>query len=179
MAELKIVITGTPGVGKTTALSTVSDQPPVTTEEATSDELAKIKNTTTVAFDFGEVLLDDGTQLRIYGTPGQVRFKHMWDITAQGALGFIILIDITRDNPVEDLALYIESFEQFIRNTSAVIGITRINDADLEASPNCLEPFYNYLEKKDLCLPIMVVDPRSKDDMVDLLMALIAMLEYA
>ncbi|WP_331353458.1 GTP-binding protein [Cellvibrio sp. UBA7671] len=172
MAELKIVITGTPGVGKTTALSTVSDRPPVTTEEATSDGLAKIKDTTTVAFDFGEVLLDDGTQLRIYGTPGQIRFRHMWDIVAQGALGFIILIDITRDDPLEDLAIYIENFEQSIRATSAVIGVTRTTNADLE-------PFYNYLERKNLLLPIMFVDPRDKDDMVDLLMALIAMLEYA
>jgi signal recognition particle receptor subunit beta len=172
VAELKIVITGTPGVGKTTALLAVSDRPPVTTEEATSDELANIKNTTTVAFDFGEVLLDDGTQLRIYGTPGQIRFKHMWDIIALGALGFIILIDMTRNNPVEDLAIYIENFEQSIRNTSAVIGVTRTTDADLE-------PFYNYVESKDLHLPIMIADPRNRDDMVDLLMALIAMLEYA
>ncbi len=96
----------------------------------------------------------------------------MWDIIAQGALGFIILIDITRENPVDDLAIYIESFEQAIRNTSAVIGITRTQDADLE-------PFYHYLETKNLCLPIMIVDPRDKNDMVDLLMALIAMLEYA
>jgi signal recognition particle receptor subunit beta len=172
VAELKIVITGTPGVGKTTALTTVSDRPPVTTEEATSDGLAKIKDTTTVAFDFGEVLLDDGTQLRIYGTPGQIRFRHMWDIVAQGALGFIILIDITRDNPLEDLAIYIENFEQSIRATSAVIGVTRTTNADLE-------PFYDYLERKNLLLPVMIVDPRNKDDMVDLLMALIAMLEYA
>jgi signal recognition particle receptor subunit beta len=96
----------------------------------------------------------------------------MWDIVAQGALGFIILIDITRDDPLEDLAIYIENFEQSIRATSAVIGVTRTTNADLE-------PFYNYLERKNLLLPIMFVDPRDKDDMVDLLMALIAMLEYA
>ena len=57
MAELKFVITGTAGVGKTTAIAAISDVPPLCTDADTTDELAQIKDATTVAFDFGEVNL--------------------------------------------------------------------------------------------------------------------------
>ncbi|VUD68979.1 hypothetical protein TDB9533_04342 [Thalassocella blandensis] len=172
MAELKFVVTGTPGVGKSTALNSVCDSLPIATEATTSDDLSAVKETTTVALDFGEVLLDDGTCLRIYGTPGQIRFKHMWEIISEGALGFIILIDATRKDPVEDLSIYIENFQPYISQTSAVVAITR--------DPDCsLEPYYNYLESNGLCFPVMCADPRDRDDMTEVLMALIAMLEFS
>lgn len=173
MPELKIVITGSPGVGKTTAIKAISDTPPVTTEAGTSDALSEIKDTTTVAFDFGEVLLDDDVYLRVYGTPGQQRFKHMWDIIAEGALGFIILIDVTRKNAVDDLDLYVKYFAPFIKKTSAVIALTRSDESD------DLECYYDYLEKNGYCFPVIDADPRSKSDMTNVIMALISMLEYA
>lgn len=173
MSELKIVITGTPGVGKTTALASVSDIPPVRTEADTSDELAELKDTTTVAFDFGEIMLEGDVCLRIYGTPGQIRFRYMWEILAEGALGFIILVDATRPDPIADLSIYVENFAAFIKDTSVVIGITRSSE-DID-----YEPFYQYLEEQGLCFPVIRVDPRDKDDMVELIMTLIAMLEYS
>ncbi|RLU01008.1 MAG: GTP-binding protein, partial [Ketobacter sp.] len=42
MAELKFVITGTAGVGKTTAICALSDVPPVATDADTTDELSLI-----------------------------------------------------------------------------------------------------------------------------------------
>ena len=58
---IKIIIAGGFGVGKTTAVTMISDSPPLTTEAAMTDVAAEIdrtgdvpeKVTTTVAIDFG------------------------------------------------------------------------------------------------------------------------------
>ncbi|MCL3998865.1 ATP/GTP-binding protein, partial [Streptomyces lavenduligriseus] len=63
MAELKIVIAGGFGVGKTTMVATLSEIPPLTTEEILTtagegiDDLYGVagKSTTTVAMDFGRI----------------------------------------------------------------------------------------------------------------------------
>ena len=75
--QLKIVFTGPMGAGKTTAIRAISDAPPVSTEVGNSDRQSSVKESTTVALDYGELTLEDGTCLRIYGTPGQARFSFM------------------------------------------------------------------------------------------------------
>ena len=175
MAELKFVITGTAGVGKTTAITALSDVPPVCTDAATTDELAQIKDVTTVAFDFGEVHLDGGICVRIYGTPGQERFRHMWEILAEGALGLIILVDDTRPDPISDLSMYIHNFLDLINATGLAVGVTRLNTA----AGRSLEPYYSYLDDVGLSCPVLECDPRSREDMVVLMDALMATLEYA
>ena len=175
MAELKFIITGTAGVGKTTSLRAISDVPPVDTDAATTDELAKIKSTTTVAFDFGEVHLDDGTIVRIYGTPGQDRFRHMWEILAEGALGVIVLVDNTRDDPINDMMMYLQNFENLITKTGAVIGVTRYS----ENARITLNDYSDHLALYKLYFPVLEVDPRKREDIVELLDALMAILEYA
>lgn len=174
-AELKFVITGTAGVGKSTAIQSISDTNPIITDEKTTDELSAIKNYTTVAFDFGEISLDDGSVVRIYGTPGQERFRHMWEILADGALGLIILVDDTRENPVQDLSVYIENFEELINKTGCVVGITRTEITGRQD----LSPYMDYLMKHEYSFPVIEVDPRNKEDMVMILDMLMTILEFA
>lgn len=140
MAELKFVITGTAGVGKTTAICSLSDVPPVETDADTTDDLAMIKSTTTVAFDFGEVILDDGARVRIYGTPGQERFRHMWEILAEGALGLLILVDNSRPDPLSDLMMYIDNFQKLIDDTGVVVGVTRCD----AGSKTSIDDYYSF-----------------------------------
>ena len=175
MSELKFVITGTAGVGKTTAIAAISDVPPVCTDADTTDDLAAIKSATTVAFDFGEVHLDGGVCVRIYGTPGQERFRHMWEILADGALGLIILVDDSRPDPIADLSMYIHNFLELINRTGLVIGITRLD----ASKGRTLENYYAYLDDVGLSCPVLETDPRSREDMVVLMDALMATLEYA
>lgn len=175
MAELKFVITGTAGVGKTTAINTLSDIPTVCTDTETTDELAQIKEVTTVAFDYGEVQLEGDICVRIYGTPGQDRFRHMWEILAEGALGLIILVDNTRPDPIADLSMYIHNFLDLINKTGVAVGVTRYE----KPSDFKLEHYYNYLNDVGLTCPVIEVDPRQREDMVALMDALMATLEYA
>jgi signal recognition particle receptor subunit beta len=110
------------GAGKTTAISAVSGIKMVKTEAANTDRALFNKATTTVGFDYGEVGLDGGHVLRLYGTPGQERFSFLWKIVARGAIGVIILVDNSRPDPFQDLALYLDNFKQFVAIGGVVIG---------------------------------------------------------
>lgn len=175
MAELKLIITGTPGAGKTTAIGAISETPPVVTDTSTTDDLAEVKDVTTVAMDFGELTLDDGQKVFIYGTPGQRRFEFMWKILVQGGLGLIILVDCSRPDPVEDLRIYLKNFEDFIRDTGMVIGLTR---RDGGQGPS-LDEFYTALENWGTVFPILEVDVREREDVSLLINALVSTLEFA
>ncbi len=90
MAEIKIVVTGPVGVGKTTFIKAISQIPVVETEERSTVDIGK--PTTTVALDFGAVNLGD-VRIRLFGTPGQERFSFMWEDLMRGATGYVFLVD--------------------------------------------------------------------------------------
>lgn len=176
MSELKFIFTGPPGAGKTTAIASISEIDPVVSDVSTTDELAAVKNATTTGLDFGEIVLDDGQTLRLYGTPGQERFRHMWEILAKGALGLIILCDNSRPDPLADLDIYVTNFSDLISQTGAVIGVNRVDPA--RGGPS-MDDYYAMLEKRDLIMPVMEIDPRQRADVLLLIDTLMTTLEYA
>jgi signal recognition particle receptor subunit beta len=101
---LKIVIVGGFGVGKTTMVRAVSEIRPLSTEETMTqagvgvDDLSAVdgKTTTTVAFDFGRISLDEQMVLYLFGAPGQERFWFLWDRLFSGTLGAVVLVDTRR-----------------------------------------------------------------------------------
>lgn len=56
MKEYKILVTGTMGAGKTTAIGVISETPPITTDVTNNDQ-THTKKKTTVGMDFGTVQL--------------------------------------------------------------------------------------------------------------------------
>lgn len=175
MSEIKLIITGTPGAGKTTAIAAISETPPVRTDQATTDDLANLKEETTVAMDFGDLTLDDGQKVFIYGTPGQRRFEFMWKILVQGGLGLILLVDCSRDDPLADMDIYLENFADFIEETGVVIGLTRRDESDVPS----LDDFYDRLDRWGTVFPILEVDVRKKEDVSLMINALISTIEFA
>lgn len=100
---LKIVIVGGFGVGKTTMVRSVSEIRPLSTEETMTqagvgidDGASPGKTTTTVAFDFGRITLNEHMVLYLFGAPGQERFWFLWDRLFAGTLGAVVLVDTHR-----------------------------------------------------------------------------------
>jgi uncharacterized protein len=114
---VKIVIAGGFGVGKTTAVSAISEIKPLTTEAAITSVAAEIDRTgevpakvsTTVALDFGCITIDDDLKLYLFGTPGQDRFGFMWRDLSHGALGAMVIVDARR---IDDCYPAVDYFER-------------------------------------------------------------------
>ncbi len=166
--KYKIIVTGPVGAGKTTAINTLTDNSALMTDALASDLTTRNrKETTTVAMDYGSVLLADGTVANIYGTPGQQRFEFMWDILVQGAHSLILLLDNSRNYPFRDLKYYINNFADFIKDKGLVVGVTW-SDKKLEPP---IEAYQQWLRSLEIEASVMFVDAREKNDMMTLLEA--------
>jgi uncharacterized protein len=128
---LKIVIVGGFGVGKTTMVRAVSEIRPLNTEEVMTqagvgvDEPAGLadKTTTTVAFDFGRITLNERMVLYLFGAPGQERFWFLWDRLFAGTLGAVVLVDTRR---MSDSWYAIDRLEH--HRTPFVVAVNRFDD---------------------------------------------------
>lgn len=171
--ELKIVFAGPMGAGKTTAIRSISDVPPVSTEVDNTDRTAYDKESTTVALDFGQLLLEDGTAVRLYGTPGQGRFSFMWEILCSGAIGVVLLIDGSSATALADLCTYAETFHRLNPNQPLVIGVGRTADTDGRQ----LDEYAQVLTTRGIVAPVFNVDVRQREDVLLLIETLLCILE--
>jgi len=169
MSQYKIIFTGPVGAGKTTAIQSISDVPPVKTDASASDMTKTRKAETTVAMDYGIMNLEDGEKIHLYGTPGQERFDFMWDILSVGGLGLVLLLDNTRANPFKDMQFFLDSFSDFIADTSVAIGVTQM---DLSSKPS-ISDYHEELKKYAITPAVFEVDAREKKDVSLLLQALL------
>jgi len=169
----KIIFAGPVGAGKTTAIASLSDEPPVTTDEAATDMTTSRKPKTTVAMDYGIMKLADGQRIHLYGTPGQERFDFMWEILVKGGIGLVLLIDATRASPVQDMRFFLDAFRTFVEDTGVVIGITRGDMAPAFAPADLHEA----LAHAGLYVPVFTVDARSRADVQTLVKALLYSLD--
>jgi hypothetical protein len=173
MREYKVLFAGAMGSGKTTAITQISEIAPGSTEAVNTDRASCDKSHTTVALDYGEMTLDGGDKLRLYGTPGQARFDFMWSILGQGALGVILLVDHSRPDPFADLRDYATRFSAVIHGSSAVVGVGRIANEDEGA----IGRYLDVLDDLGMQLPVFSVDVRRRDDVSLLLEALLFQIE--
>jgi uncharacterized protein len=173
--SVKILVVGAFGVGKTTLIGSVSEIPPLRTEETMTvasvgvDSVAGLdgKTTTTVAMDFGRVTLSSEVVLYLFGTPGQRRFWDLWEGLADGAVGALVLVDTRR---LEDS---FEVFDQLELRTGMPFAVA-INDFpgapryDIEQLRAALDLLPE--------TPIVVCDARSRESSAA---ALITLVEHA
>ncbi len=113
MQTVKMVVTGPFSSGKTQFIQTVSEIDVVATERKISSESERIKETTTVAMDFGRITVDDDLVLYLFGTPGQKRFDFMWEILSEGMLGFVVMVDSSRPETFREARRILETFRAY------------------------------------------------------------------
>ena len=119
MQVVKMVITGPFAAGKTEFIGSVSEIDVVSTERRITSTAEKVKETTTVAMDFGRITVakdndeEEDIILYLFGTPGQRRFDFMWEILSEGMLGFVILVDSTKQETFREAKRILETFKEF------------------------------------------------------------------
>jgi signal recognition particle receptor subunit beta len=169
---VKILIAGPFGVGKTTLIDSVSEIRPLHTEERLSEASVAVddldgvreKSTTTVAIDFGRISLPGGIVLYLFGTPGQERFRALWEDIAYGALGALVLVDSRRiDASFDVLALVEESGLPY------AVAFNTFPDAPRHHTEQQLRTALDLAPGT----PLMTCDARDADSSLDALLALV------
>ena len=175
MQTVKMVITGPFNSGKTEFIQSVSEIDVVATERKISSEAEKIKDTTTVAMDFGRITVDQDLVLYLFGTPGQKRFDFMWEILSEGMLGFIVMVDSTRPETFREARSILETFRAYAPTPYVVTANKQdLDDAwDIEDMRIALR-----LDPKLKFLPCVATSKDSvKNVLLELLYSILAEME--
>ncbi len=165
----KLLFIGPVGAGKTSAIRSISDEHKnIETEAKASDMTGLRKATTTVAMDYGSLTLSDQEVVQLYGTPGQARFKFMWDLLANNlaadSAGIVFLVDNTRNYPMKDLRYYAHEFSELIARKQVIVGVTR---SDLRDHPTLLE-YEQTLQEMGIDAPVRFIDARRAGSVLPL-----------
>lgn len=175
MLTVKMVVTGPFNAGKTEFIQTVSEIDVVATERKITLPEERIKETTTVAMDFGRITVDDNLVLYLFGTPGQKRFDFMWEILSEGMLGFIVMVDSTRPETFREARNILEAFRAFSPTPYVVAASKQDMDGawELEDVRIALR-----LDPNVKLLPCVSVEKESvKNTLLELLDSILAELE--
>jgi len=175
MAEHVVLVVGAMGAGKTTAINSLSDIETIKTETKNLEKDVVNKATTTVALDYGEISLTDSDKLRLYGVPGQKRFDFMWNILKKKAVGLLVLVKNDNPYPGDELLQFVEEFKEIHDRGGMVIGVTH---TDLAPIPT-MDDYQELLDAHypEYLAPVFTVDPRDRDSLITMLMALAANVE--
>ncbi|MFJ2175991.1 GTP-binding protein [Streptomyces sp. NPDC087851] len=175
--QLKIVIAGPFGVGKTTLVGVASETAALTTEEtltqagAVVDDLTGVrsKTTTTVGIDFGRLTLraadpaHPGVVLFLIGAPGQARFRALWDELTYGALGVLVLADTRRFDASFDVLDLVE-----VRGLPYAVAVNQFDDSPIH-TPAELRSALDLADRT----PLTTLDARDRASTRDALITLV------
>ncbi len=159
MQTVKMVVTGPFNAGKTKFIQSVSEIEVVETErKITSKAERAIKETTTIAMDFGRITVDEDLVLYLFGTPGQKRFDFMWEILSEGMLGFIVMVDSARPETFREARSILETFRAYAPTPYVVAANKQdMGDAwELEDMRHALR-----LDGKTKILPCVATDKKQ------------------
>jgi len=169
MKVLKIVIAGAFGSGKTTFVKTLSEVVPVETDVPLNRVLDDGKSTTTVAFDYGRIMVRRDLVVHLFGVPGQERFSFMWRIIARGMHGYLFIVDSSSLDKVREALPMYSFFRDSFPNTPHVVA------ANKRDHPNAVD--LNVIRGTLKVPPSIRIQPLIAKDRRSTLLALISLLE--
>lgn len=177
MQTVKMVITGPFSAGKTEFIGSVSEIDVVSTERKISSAAEQIKESTTVAMDFGRITVDDDLVLYLFGTPGQRRFDFMWEILSEGMLGFVVMVDSTKPETFREAKRILETFGNYA-DTPFVVAANK-QDAEDAWEPDDIRIILR-LDDSIKVLPCVAVNRESvKNVLLELLYSILEQIDGA
>ncbi|GFJ81471.1 hypothetical protein Phou_056510 [Phytohabitans houttuyneae] len=174
VTSAKLFIAGGFATGVTTAIGSVSEIAPLTTEAILTsagvgvDDTSQVpgKTTTTVALDFGRVTFDRDLILYLFGTGGATRRWFLWDEIVRGAIGAVVLVDTRR---LADSFAAVDFFED--RRLPYVVAVNCF-DGQAHYSPEDIRGALALAPD----VPVVLCDARSRESVKQVLISLV---EYA
>ncbi len=115
-----IVLLGSPGSGKTTFVKSASKGKALDSDVSATDSVAQDKDKTTVGIDYALIRLSDNHKIKLFGTPGQVKFNFVWDMVGKSANAFVILVDMSRPEPLSYLKFYLRFIQSEIKHNESI-----------------------------------------------------------
>ncbi len=115
------------------------------------------RTTTNISMDYGLIYVDD-VILYLFGTPVQRRFDFMWQILAEGMLGYVVVLDAQQTASLPEVHMILETFAAYARvpHVIAVENHERPGSLGLDA----LRVTLNLHEQVSI-LPCKTDDPAS------------------
>ena len=180
MGEIKIIIAGPVGAGKTTAMRTVFGDNLLAGEaKYTAAKVDDAKGHTTVSMDYGT--LNDmhncsarPVKMHVYSVPGQERFKFMWEILSKNANGLIILVAAGEQNIFSVISNYLSVVWPYMHNKKAVL--VALNEIPENFSKNINIPEYLYYN--DMSLRFVKTNVTDKSEVLLLFRYLVEMIDF-
>ena len=161
------------GVGKTTAVCTVSDSQVSSTEVLSSALRARtgrpgrhLKTTTTVGLEIGEWQSPDGQTISVVGTPGQERFDLVRKSAMPRSTSVVLWLFGHHDRALRDAELWLEFIAEEVSTSKLTVAVTRLEKPHAQ-----LEGFREVVATCDENIPVVSADPRDRDSVVDVLHA--------
>jgi small GTP-binding protein len=164
---VKIVVTGPFAAGKTTLIRTISEITVLSTEKDITDHTRSRKSETTVAMDFGRITIDRDLVLYLFGTPGQDRFDFMWEILGEGMLGYILLLDATREDSLEESIGILAAFRRMAK-VPFVVALNRVEGLDPAEEQRVRDVL-----QLDRDVPVLPCDATDRESVKSVLLALL------
>ncbi|MEX2548647.1 MAG: ATP/GTP-binding protein [Nitriliruptoraceae bacterium] len=166
---VKLVVAGPSDAGKTTLIQTISDATVLFAErEGTTEADDGVHSgPTTVAIDLGRIELGEDLSLFLFGTPGQDRLGFVWDVLAEGMLGYLLVVDASRPSCLPEARRARRHFESLADVPSVIVvnKVERDEERVLAEVKTALEVPEN--------VPVLAADVRERADVKRVLMALL------
>lgn len=160
----QVTFVGPFGVGKTTAVVTVSDTSVTTTDVASTAMRLRagrhLKATTTVGLEIGDWTAPDGRLVSIVGTPGQERFDDVRRSAMPRSTAVVLWLFGHHEHAVLDAELWLEFIAQDAPHDKLAVAVTRLPDAP----EGRLEEMRAAVHTIDAGIPVLAADPRDRDD---------------
>ncbi len=163
MEDIKVLVTGGFSVGKTQLIKTLTDDFVSTEKPITDNNEILYKENTTVAMDYGKINID-GKTVHLFGTPGQERFRFMWEVLDKNKSAFILLVDSTDIKKIKEAETFLDYFSK--DNVPFVIGC---NKQDVEGALSVQE-IKNLLKVDADYIPLVATDKNNSMLVLKLLM---------
>lgn len=171
LSPFKIVLLGSPGSGKTTAIQSINPGRALSSDVSATDSVASNKMNTTVGIDYAEINVKGyfpgkTRKLKLIGTPGQIKFNFIWDMVGKGADAFIILLDLSRPEPLS----YLKFFKKFLRSELGNISLIYCALTHCDKYSGHIPSLIECIESEFPGLKgVYKIDPREKKDISILL----------